>query len=527
MSVLQDIDRSNINTVDTWLDEVSYAPDSSYVPSVFALEMVNFIKLVNGVEGESHKTPVLHMKMLDQLVSGHRNIANMVYRGAAKSTLMEYIIFYIAVYNELPNFGSVSFILYVSDSIENGVKTMRKSLEYRWDNSDFLKRYLPKARFTDVRWDFWNLVGKKTTIRGYGAKTGVRGTRESGTRPQFAMLDDLISDEDARSSTIISSVEDTIYKAIDYALDPTRRLILWNGTPFNQNDPLYKAVESGAWAVNVYPVCERFPCTKEEFRGAWDDRHTYEYVLAQYNKAKMAGKLDAFMQELMLRITSEEDRLIRDTDIHWFDRVDMENHLDQYNWYITTDFATSEKTRADYSVISCWAYNNNEEWMLYDGAIGRNLMDTNIDILFDMVVRYDVKQVGVEVTGQQGGFVSWIRKEMTRRNIYFTLVEVRPLRDKMSRLHTIVPKFRQGKMWFCKDMIGNKFMTEALNEISRTTISQMAAAHDDFLDTLSMLTELKPWKPSVYNFDATKKIHDVWGNMHDVEEPNAMASYII
>ena len=524
----QHLETVNSFSVDELLDNVKYEDDENYIPSMFALEMVNFIKLVNGVEGESHKTPVLHMKMLDKLVSGERNIANIVYRRAAKSTLMEYIIFYLAVYGELPNFGSVSFILYVSDSIENGVKTMRKSLEYRWENSDFLKRYIPKARFTDVRWDFWNLANKKLTVRGYGAKTGVRGTREAGRRPQMAFLDDLISDEDARSPTIISSIEDTVYKAIDYALDPTNRLILWNGTPFNQNDPLYRAIESGAWTVNVYPVCEKFPVSEEEFRGAWPDRHTYKYVSDQYKKAKAAGKLDSFYQELMLRITSDEERLIRDSDIRWFDGDMVVNNIQNYNFYITTDFATSQKSSADYSVITVWAYNNNEEWMLADGYMGKSLMDLNIDRLFELVDRYDAKQVSIEVTGQQGAFVQWIEKEMHARNCYFTLVQIRPTSDKMQRLHNVVPLFRQGKIWFNKDMIGTSFMTEALNEISRATISQIGSRHDDFLDTLSSLPHLKPWKPSSIYFGRSKKtIASPFGDEIEIDEPEAYASYIV
>ena len=86
--------------------------------------------------------------------------------------------------------------------------------------------------------------------------------------------------------------------------------------------PLYKAIESGAWAVSVYPVCEHFDenTTEETFRGAWSDRHDFAYVKRQYDKAKKAGKLDSFMQEMMLRITSDEDRLVRENDIQWFDR---------------------------------------------------------------------------------------------------------------------------------------------------------------------------------------------------------------
>ena len=63
-----------------------------------------------------------------------------------------------------------------------------------------------------------------------------------------------------------------------------------------------------------------FPCSREEFKGAWEDRFSYDYVNNQYLKAKGAGQLASFKQELMLRITSEEDRLIQDSDLIWYKR---------------------------------------------------------------------------------------------------------------------------------------------------------------------------------------------------------------
>ena len=73
-------------TVDEWLNSVSYEKDPNYIPSKFAMEFVNFIKLVNGGAGEENITPVLHLKMLDQIdMPDSPKIANMVHRGAAKA----------------------------------------------------------------------------------------------------------------------------------------------------------------------------------------------------------------------------------------------------------------------------------------------------------------------------------------------------------------------------------------------------------------------------------------------------------
>ena len=515
-------------TVEEWVNSVNYSSYDDYVPSKFALEFVTFIKLVNGSEGEEHKTPVMHMKMLDELHGKKQNICNLCYRGAAKTTVMaEYLFLYLAVYGKLPGFGEVTIAIYVSDSIENGVKNMRKNLEYRWENSEFLRKYIPKTRFTDVRYEFENLEGKKLIVKGYGARTGVRGAKEQGRRVDLAILDDLMSDEDAKSPTVIANIEATVYKAIDYALHPTRSKVVWSGTPFNQNDPLYKAIESGGWYVNVYPVCEEFgpTTTKEEFRGAWEDRHTYEYVKEKYDKAVATGQIAAFNQELMLRIMSDEDRLVQDDDIVRYDREQVLNNKDRYNFYVTTDFATSEKTSADFSVISVWAYNNNGDWMWVDGVCKRQLMDQNIDDVFRFVTMYKPQSVGVEVTGQQGGFIQWLQDQMITRNIFFNLASegnnakpgIRPNTNKMVRFNTVLPLFKTKKIWIPRDMDDNVFIAEMLNELRNASAGGFKSKHDDIIDTISMLSVMNPWKPSE-EVKATLVHHSTGGMWVDLDD---------
>jgi predicted phage terminase large subunit-like protein len=523
--------------VEDYLNATDYGNDPSYVPSDFALEFVTFIKLVNGQQGEEHKTPLVHYRMLDTLTEGGKRVINLCHRGIAKTTVMgEYLFLYIATYGEIPGFGRIDLALYVSDSIENGVKNMRKNLEFRWDNSDFLKQYVPEIRFTDIRWEFKNADGKVFIVKGYGAKTGVRGAKEMGKRPQLAVLDDLISDEDARSATVIAAVEDTVYKAVNYALHPTKNMIIWSGTPFNAKDPLYKAVESGAWAVNVFPVCEMYPCERSEFRGSWPDRFTFDYVKEQYDNAVKLGKVETFNQELMLRIMSEEDRMIQDGDIGWYKLDAVLRNKGRFNFYITTDFATSLKDKADYSVISVWAYNNVGDWLWVDGVCKRQLMDANINDLFRLSQLYKPQSVGIEVTGQQGGFIQWIQGQMLERNIYFPLATegndtkpgIRPNTNKMVRFNTVVPLFKARKVFFPIERKQEITMQEAMNELSLVSVSGFRSKHDDFLDTISMLSSLTPWKPSEEApMVASGKGEGMWDIDVDAEPDDRMASYIV
>ena len=525
-------------TIDEMLNGITYdaANDSGYVPSDFALEFINFIKLVNGAAGEENLTPVLHFKMLDQISGMKQNIANMLFRGSAKTTLLaEYLFLYLGVYGKLPGFGKIDLALYVSDSIENGVKNMRKNLEFRWENSEFLQQYIPVKKFTDIRWEFINAEGNQFIVKGYGAKTGVRGTKELGQRPKLAVLDDLISDEDARSDTVIASVEDTVYKAIDYALHPTKFKIIWSGTPFNARDPLYKAVESGAWHVNVFPVCEEFPCKRTDFKGAWEDRFTYDAVLAKYLKALRAGKVDTFNQELMLRIISEEERIIQDNDIVWYERENVLKNKHQFNFYITTDFATSDKAYNDFSVISVWAYSSAGDWMYVDGVCKKQLMDQNVKDLFKYVQMYKPQSVGIEVSGQQGGFIQWIQNEMINKNTFFNLASdgnksspgIRPLTRKLERFNVMVPMFKSHKVWFPTSLKETAALAECMTELTLVTRKGFKSKHDDFADTISMLAVMEPWKPS----EDTPKLHngvnnEMWAD-DDEDEVRTLDSYIV
>ncbi len=50
----EDID---VKTVEDYLNSICYDVDPSYVPSQFALEFVNFMKLVDGGENENKTQP--------------------------------------------------------------------------------------------------------------------------------------------------------------------------------------------------------------------------------------------------------------------------------------------------------------------------------------------------------------------------------------------------------------------------------------------------------------------------------------
>jgi hypothetical protein len=214
-------------SVDTWLNDVNYGELNAghYMPTAFALKFMNFVKLVNGETGEQNLTPVVHLAMLDQMAGQKKRIANLCFRGAAKTTLFfEYLVLYLAVFGEIDEFGTVEGMIYVSDSMDNGVKSARKNIEFRYDSSEFLQEWLPRdqVKFTDNYLEFQSKEGNRLGIKMFGAKTGLRGTKIFGKRPVLAVLDDLVSDEDAKSKAAMETIRNTVYRGIDFALHPTK-----------------------------------------------------------------------------------------------------------------------------------------------------------------------------------------------------------------------------------------------------------------------------------------------------------------
>ena len=200
---------------------------------------------------------------------------------------------------------------------------------------------------------------------------------------------------------------------------------------------------------------------------------------------------------------------------------------------MTTDFATSSKQTSDDSVISVWAYNANGDIFWVDGICTKQTMDKNVDDLFRLVLEYKPLSVGIEVTGQQGGFIPWFQQEMMKRNIWFNFASnqkgntpgIRPVTDKLSRFAMVIPWFKTGKVYFPKEMRMSSIMSTFMQEIKLATKSGLKG-HDDCIDTISMLGYMNLWKPAesiLVNANGDPIYDD--NDYH--EEPSGISSYIV
>lgn len=578
-------------TVDWLLDNVDLTFEG-YIPSVVSIEFFNFIRLTLGEEPENANS-LAHYFLVDVIfmqdsVKEYLTVRGIDYdslkgrttvlccREFAKSTIIgSFVPLYMAWKGELPGFGAVNYGIYVGDSMRNNVKTTMNTIEQVYYESEWLQTQFESARFTDelvelIRnprtpteihlYETTIAIGKKPhqvpgrskrkfAMRGVGAQTGTRGTRSGLQRPQFAIIDDVIpSEADANSETVLTNIDKTIESDVLNALHGAGSFAILIGTPYNKKDPVYQRIESGAWVPVVFPICERVheDLALKEFRGAWEDRHSYEKVMKRFMDASRSNKLRSFMQELMLRISSEKDRVIPNSYIESFTRENILKNGAGYNWYITTDFTTTGGSGNDFSGMAVWAVSSNGDHFLVDLVLKKMELAMQYNELFRLVNKYKrytgTIEVGIEIDGQQKIHLFAIKELMTKKNEYFTIAKQKGgLREgilsksgkggKEGRFSVMVPLFQAGKIWFARELEDTPAMRELRLELEYATYDehgrvQFGSVHDDGLDLISQLSMMNIYTPSEDSKGIASKYGDpIWND--DEPEENYVSSYIV
>jgi hypothetical protein len=522
--------------------------EEKYIPSDEALKFITFLRATGNEENVS---PEAHYEIADVLFSPRKKDWKVVIeclRGMGKSTLVEYVFIYVAALGYWPNFGKVPFVVFLGASQEGNVKAFFKNVAGKIANSEFLSALLEIKRQTDNEIELVNKDGVETIAAGRGMSTNWRGIRSrTGKRPTVLIADDVLPNDVMTSEVIRKTIETNWFNSALPALDPIKHKIVYIGTPLSEADLLHQLKRSGAYRLIRFPLCPKFPVTEEEFESIWPDRFTFEYTKDLYDQYEAAGTTRSFYTEYMLEITDLSTLLVEEEDIQWFDPTALIKNKQNYNFYIVTDFATSTKKSADYSTIGVIAISSNSDWLLVDGQCIRQTMQENIDDLFRYVKKWNPLSVGIESSGQQGGFISILQEMMLKRNIWFTFAKkqgskdigIRPIKDKMHRFVTgVQPKFKQNKVWLPKpelvSMVSPRLVVlvkELVHELSRFTLAGgvKQLAHDDAIDLFNQLSEMDIYIPSTEDvFEKTEVTKDglmwtsVWANQDDDEEKNSL-----
>lgn len=547
-------------SVDAALDSIDLT-FNGYIPSLDAINFFNVIRLVLGEEPEVENS-LMHYFLVDlvfgnikrenypyskeindKIIIDTERIAIIASRMSAKSTVITaYLPIYCAVTGKIPNFGDIMFMVGFGDSQQAGAKVQANTIRDFCSDSVFCTNYFEKMRFTDEECEFIRkgegLIKKRAFMyKVKGAAGGsVRGIRYRTERPSAFLFDDIIKSEaEANSPVIMKKLHSMIYADAENALGRKGFIIAVN-TPFNKKDPVYSALEGGIWTPICLPLCEKISLDlkEEEYISNWPSMHPYAKTMKRYTNAVYGGTLREFNQELMLRISSEEDKMIKDDMIQWYDRQKITRALGNFTVLITTDFTASGSRNGDYSGIAVWAIGADDDKFLVDLELQKRTIQEQYDALFRMVSKYGkngrVVEVGMEIDGQQQLNMFALRQMMIEKNMWFRFAKqkgskVEGIRsrtasgNKFERFKYMMPSFEGRKIWFPENLRETADMKELLEELNYVTFTGIGSKHDDGLDLISQVGMIDYLLPSTSMEDVDDRLpnasSNIWGKMFD------------
>jgi hypothetical protein len=80
----------------------------------------------------------------------------------------------------------------------------------------------------------------------------------------------------------------------------------------------------------------------------------------------------------------------------------------------------------------------------------------------------------------------------------------------MVRFNTVLPLFKMKKIWFPKDKKDSPELVEAMDELRNAAITGFKSKHDDWIDCVSMLSVMNPWKPSEQTIELEQNDDGIW-----------------
>ena len=333
--------------------------------------------------------------------------------------------------------------------------------------------------------------GHKFRVIAKGSEQKLRGLLWNGQRPDLMVLDDMESDEQVMNKERRAKFERWFYGALIPALSE-HGIIRYVGTILHQDAMLEKLMPKQG---GIYVIEEPLKMYKEKYAGfwhtvkyrahsddfsqvLWPDRWDAESLKKLKQEYKERGLSDKYAQEYL--------NIPIDESVAFFKRADFQpesadDKKKMLNFYITADFAISERDRADYTVFVVGGMD--EAGILHIKNVVRGRMDGEeiIQTMIGLQKVYSPLAFGIEEMQISKALGPYLNRAMVENNTYINLVLMKPYRtDKITRAQSIRARMRAGGVKF--DKSGDWYQ-----DLEDECMSFPRAKHDDQVDALAYL----------------------------------------
>lgn len=344
-------------------------------------------------------------------------------------------------------------------------------------------------------------------IEAYGKGASIRGLANRDRRPRICIIDDPQDIEDAKSETVQASDWEWFLSDVLFLGQNTRIFLIGNNLGERS---IIEQVFANADKL-------RFKTAKlkiiENGVPSWPTKYTIEKIEAEKSAFREMGKLDVWLRERMCEATSPETRIFDPVDYKYFTAGIVNKIIERCNRFATLDPASSKEISSCYRAIVVNAVNQDNYWNIVDVPYGRWDSAELIDKIFDTVVKWRIKDFGIEKGIFKQVLEPFIMKEMAKRNIFFNIIPIEHAKagTKLERIKMLQPRFKAHTIWFPDSA---PWLVEMEAELAGITRDAIKSLYVDLVDALAMQDQIAK-KP--YFFGSSESVLRNYSRVQETE----------
>ena len=374
------------------------------------------------------------------------------------------------------------FIIYISKSFDHAVKLVGP-IKREFESNEMLREVygdLMAEKWTESEMEFSN--GSKLLALGRGQT--VRGLKFLNWRPDLVVLDDIEDDDSVNNSDLRLKLQEWLDKQVLPGVDSRSGNVSVFGTILHP-DSLLANISSGKNRLEKYKGFRAlFFKALENDRSIWEEKFSTAQLLEEKRKDPYAFAQERMNEPIplgagMFKREYFKYFTLEDGDIMVGDR---RLKLSDCNLYMTCDIAMTTKEYSDYTVLLVSAVSpQNQIYFLEYTRQRWEDPDKIIDEMFRLHSKYPgIHASGVEEVAAQRWLIVNLRKEMEKRDYFFSVRGLKADKDKLRRISQLQPRFENGSVFL------RNFMTEMEEEF----LLFPKSPKDDVMDAAAYLLQL-------------------------------------
>ena len=384
----------------------------------------------------STPSPAVHDEWWGLFCANHPRVAIAAPRGHAKTTALTVayslasIVFrykrYVVIVGDTED-TAIDFLTLIRDQLRNN-EPLRDMFDIHSLEVDGSTNCIVK--FHD---------GGRARIIAKGAGQKVRGKQWDNTRPDLVMIDDLENDEAVESQDRREKLKNWLMKALFPTISRTRGEIRMVGTILHNDSALKNLIESSAWLSKTYKAHKSFDDFSEML---WPEFWTEEALKAERQAYIDMGDPEGYSQEYLNDPSDIQNPFFRESD---FIPMNEDDHQRPKTYYVGCDFALSDKSYSDHTVLTVGGYDYEGILHIVDERrVRTNDVNVVVQELFSILNRWNpdiyIFEGGVIANAIEPAF----KTEMRRRNKFSMIQSYPPIQDKRLRAASIQQRMRSG-----------------------------------------------------------------------------------